>query len=266
MNESIGSWTRRDFLRSSAAGASAAVSGASGFARETSGQEFAAAQEARRKELWTLLGELPWQHRPDPPKLVSTEEHNGYTLERLILDLNGKEPVPALLLIPDRRQTPAPGMLYIHWHAGMYGLGKEQLLQGVQAQPAYAPTTNEGCYWSLSWNVHQGKIMAPAGSQGYPADLETLVKGAVEAHGQTVHFLPKVPVDPVTGAAEWGVKHLGNSPQGPIFDVYTKSEGTALDGIKYKDWQVALRAGQFEGYRDFATARSRDSVKGTPRD
>jgi hypothetical protein len=143
MNESIGSWTRRDFLRSSAAAASAAVSGTSGFARETSGQDFAAAQEGGRKELWTSLGELPWQHRPGPPKLVSTEKHDGYTLERLILDLNGKEPVPALLLIPDRRQMPAPGMLYIHWHAGMYGLGKEQLLQGVQAQPAYAPVCAE---------------------------------------------------------------------------------------------------------------------------
>ena len=82
----------------------------------------------------------------------------------------------------------------------------------------------------------RGKIMAPAGSQGYPADLEMLVKGAVDAHGQTIHFLPKVPVDPMTGAAEWGVRHLGNLPQGPIFDVYTKSEGTALDGTKYKDW------------------------------
>jgi hypothetical protein len=143
MNESIGSWTRRDFLRSSAAAASAAVSGTSGFARETSGQDFAAAQVGGRKELWTSLGELPWQHRPGPPKLVSTEKHDGYTLERLILDLNGKEPVPALLLIPDRRQMPAPGMLYIHWHAGMYGLGKEQLLQGVQAQPAYAPVCAE---------------------------------------------------------------------------------------------------------------------------
>jgi Abhydrolase family len=144
MNKSIGSRTRRDFLRSSAAAASAAaVSPTSGFARETSGQDFAAAQEARRKELWTLLGELPWQHRPGPPKLVRTEKHDGYTLERLILDLNGEEPVPALLLIPDRRQTPAPGMLYIHWHAGMYGLGKQQLLQGVKAQPSYAPVCAE---------------------------------------------------------------------------------------------------------------------------
>jgi hypothetical protein len=70
--------------------------------------------------------------------LVKREKHEGYTLERLVLDLNGIEPVPALLLIPDKRQSPAPGLLYIHWHAGMYGLGKEQLLWGVEAQSAYA--------------------------------------------------------------------------------------------------------------------------------
>jgi dienelactone hydrolase len=74
---------------------------------------------------------------------MSSEKHDGYTLQRLILDLNGAEPVPALLLIPDKRQSPAPGLLYIHWHAGMYGLGKEQLLRGVDVQPAYAPVCVE---------------------------------------------------------------------------------------------------------------------------
>ena len=90
-----------------------------------------------------MLGDLPWQHQAAKPKLLSTEKHEGYTLERLVLDLNGTERVPALLLIPDKRQSPAPGLLYIHWHGGMYGLGKEQLLRGVDAQPAYAPVCVE---------------------------------------------------------------------------------------------------------------------------
>ena len=47
------------------------------------------------------------------------------------------------LLVPDRRQTPAPGLLFIHWHGGMYDLGKEQLLRGAAAQPAYAPVCAE---------------------------------------------------------------------------------------------------------------------------
>ncbi len=103
------------------------------------GRSFASHQEKRRRELWDLLGDLPWQHRPGPARLLSKEEHEGYTLERLVLDLNGIEPVPALMLIPHKLQAPAPGLLYIHWHGGMYDLGKEQLLRGVQAQPAYAP-------------------------------------------------------------------------------------------------------------------------------
>src|SRR6185503_19467451 len=146
MQTSAGS-TRRDFLRSSAVASGYVLAGSS---RLSSGRkemkddhEFSGFQERRRKELWALLGDLPWSHQPGPVKLVGSEKHDGYRLERLVLDLNGEEPVPALLLIPDKRQERAPGMLYIHWHAGMYGLGKEQLLRGVEAQPAYAPVCAE---------------------------------------------------------------------------------------------------------------------------
>jgi dienelactone hydrolase len=139
--------TRREFVQSCAAAAVWSTTGAkssdSDETSRTSREEFISFQERRRKELWGLLGDLPWQHQAAKPKLLSTEKHEGYTLERLILDLNGVEPVPALLLIPDKRQTPAPGLLYIHWHGGMYGLGKEQLLRGVDAQPAYAPVCVE---------------------------------------------------------------------------------------------------------------------------
>jgi len=106
---------------------------------EKSSTEFAAYQAQRRKELWNLLGDLPWDYQPGPVKVLKTEKHDGYTLERLLLDLNGVEPVPALLLVPDKRAARAPGLLYIHWHGGMYDLGKEQLLVGDDAQPAYVP-------------------------------------------------------------------------------------------------------------------------------
>lgn len=106
-------------------------------------REFHAFQQSRRKELWSLLGELPWNHKPGSARLVKKEKHDGYTLERLVLDLNGLESVPALLLVPDRRQERAPGLLYIHWHGGMYDLGKEQLLVGTKVQPPYAPVCAE---------------------------------------------------------------------------------------------------------------------------
>ena len=139
---------RRDFLCNSAAAMAArAVATTRPFveaeSRLQTNPEFSRRQDQRRQQLWGLLGDLPWQHRPAPPKVVKTEEHEGYRLERLVLDLNGEEPIPALLLIPYKRQNPAPGLLYIHWHAGMYDLGKEQLLKGVAAQPAYAPVCAE---------------------------------------------------------------------------------------------------------------------------
>ena len=103
---------------------------------------FSARQRARRAALWGCLGDLP---RPMQPaaKAVSWEKHDGYTLERLVLDLNGVEDVPAILLIPDRRQEPAPGLLFMHWHGGMYDLGKEQLIRGTPVQPAYASVCAE---------------------------------------------------------------------------------------------------------------------------
>lgn len=102
-------------------------------------EPFASFQQARRQNLWSLLGDLPWQHEPALPRVIRTEEHEDYTLQRLVFDLNGVEPVPALLLIPKQLKTPAPGLLFVHWHGGMYDLGKEQLLRGTDVQAAYAP-------------------------------------------------------------------------------------------------------------------------------
>jgi dienelactone hydrolase len=75
--------------------------------------------------------------------VVRTEKGNGYTLEHLELDLNGTEPVPAVLLLPEKRQQPAPGLLYMHAHGGTYELGKEELIQGRKVLPAYAPVCAE---------------------------------------------------------------------------------------------------------------------------
>ncbi len=132
---------RREFLKAPAAMLALGghwPMGTSALA-DQSREEFLAYQERRRRDLWSLLGDLPRQHKPAPPKLLRTERGEGYTLEHLELDLNGIEPVPALLLIPDRRQTAAPGLLYIHSHGGHYVLGSEELLKGLDVLPAYAP-------------------------------------------------------------------------------------------------------------------------------
>jgi general secretion pathway protein G len=78
-------------------------------------------------------------------------------------------------------------------------------------------------------------------SQGYPPDLETLVNG-VDVQTKKVKFLRHIPVDPMTGKAEWGLRSMQDDPKSDsyggqsVFDVYSKSQGTALDGTKYSDW------------------------------
>jgi len=78
-------------------------------------------------------------------------------------------------------------------------------------------------------------------SDGYPPDLDTLVKG-VDVQGKKLRFLRRVAVDPMTGNNEWGLRSTRDDPTSEswggqnVFDVYSKSDGTALDGTKYKDW------------------------------
>ena len=87
----------------------------------------------------------------------------------------------------------------------------------------------------------RGAFQIKLGSEGYPPDLDTLVKG-VDVQGKTIRFLRRVPIDPMTGKAEWGMRSLQDDPDSTSwgeqngFDVYTKSTGTALDGTKYSEW------------------------------
>jgi general secretion pathway protein G len=78
-------------------------------------------------------------------------------------------------------------------------------------------------------------------SQGYPPDLDTMVKG-VDAQGKKLKFLRRIPVDPMTGKAEWLLRSMQDEPNSDswggqnVFDVASKSKGTGLDGTKYSDW------------------------------
>jgi general secretion pathway protein G len=87
-------------------------------------------------------------------------------------------------------------------------------------------------------NMFQTKVDA----QHYPPDLEELVKGIEAQGGKKIRFLRSIPTDPMTKSKEWGLRSMQDDPDSDswggqsVFDVYTKSEGTALDGTKYKDW------------------------------
>ena len=87
----------------------------------------------------------------------------------------------------------------------------------------------------------RGGFQTKVDSQNYPPDLETLVKG-VDVQGKKIRFLRKIPIDPMTGNTEWGLRSMQDDPESDswggqsVFDVYTKSQGSGLDGTKYKDW------------------------------
>jgi len=83
------------------------------------------------------------------------------------------------------------------------------------------------------------------GSEGYPPDLETLVEGVSvqnDQSGRKLKFLRRIPIDPLTGEADWGLRSYQDEPDSMswggqnVFDVYTKSDGTALNGTRYRDW------------------------------
>lgn len=87
----------------------------------------------------------------------------------------------------------------------------------------------------------RGGFQIKVESYGYPPDLQTLVDG-VDVNGKKLRFLRHIPIDPMTGNAEWGMRSMQDDPTSDswdgnnVFDVYTKSTGTGLDGTKYKDW------------------------------
>jgi hypothetical protein len=95
---------------------------------------------ARREELHALLGPLPDVQGPPAARLVGREDHAGYVLEKLVLDLNGVEDVPAYLALPrESAVTPFPVVVYNHSHGRNFDLGKNELLRGtgVSQKPPY---------------------------------------------------------------------------------------------------------------------------------
>jgi general secretion pathway protein G len=83
------------------------------------------------------------------------------------------------------------------------------------------------------------------GSENYPPSLEILVEGAPftnDASGRKKKFLRRIPLDPITGKADWGLRAYSDTPDAnswggqSVYDVYSKAPGTGLDGTKYRDW------------------------------
>ena len=87
----------------------------------------------------------------------------------------------------------------------------------------------------------RGAFQTKVESQNYPPDLDTLVNG-VDVQGKKLKFLRKIPIDPMTNYTDWGMRPMQDDPDSDsyggqsVFDVYSKSQGTGLDGTKYSTW------------------------------
>ena len=87
-------------------------------------------------------------------------------------------------------------------------------------------------------------IQVELGTEGYPKTLDILVDGVelATAKERRVRFLRRIPVDPMTGRTDWGMRSVQDDPKSGswggqnVFDVYSRSSGTALDGSRYADW------------------------------
>ncbi|MCL4540861.1 MAG: acetylxylan esterase [Chloroflexi bacterium] len=106
----------------------------------------------RRKLLYGLLGELPDRSYPVAGRVIGTERCGDAIVERLLLDLNGIEEVPAIFMRPERVAGRTPVVLYNHAHGGDYALGKEELLRGRSAlqQPPYGEVLVQEGYAALA--------------------------------------------------------------------------------------------------------------------
>lgn len=243
---------------------------------------FARYQQRRRRELWGLLGDLPWSHRPGPPRQRRVERGPGYTLEHLELDLNGFEKVPAILLIPDQRPEKAPGLLYIHWHGGNYPTGKEELLTGRRVLPAYAPGLVEKGIVTLaidSWCFGERQRVGNGAQGEWDAFKQMIWRGQVlfgmmlfDEHRALDYLLSRPEVDPgrvgVFGMSMGATKAWWLAALDPRIRL-------CLDLCCLTDFDELIRAGNLKGHgiyyyvpgllKHFSTAQINELIVPRPR-
>ncbi|RMG54521.1 MAG: type II secretion system protein [Acidobacteria bacterium] len=108
----------------------------------------------------------------------------------------------------------------------------------------YRQIADAGLVNRLRINPSEECMGGTIGTGCYPPDLDVLVEG-VELRGTTgrkIKLLREIPVDPMTGKAEWGLRSFQQDPEARswdglnVFDVYSLSDGVALDGTRYRDW------------------------------
>ncbi|MFH0795724.1 MAG: acetylxylan esterase [Candidatus Omnitrophota bacterium] len=114
-------------------------------------------EEEKRGRLYRLLGDLPDRRRPVSSRLITKEEQKNFVLERLSLNLNGLEEVPACFVYPKKAKGRVPGILFNHSHGGRYNAGKDELLESAPYMfpVSYAEALTKEGYAALAidaWN------------------------------------------------------------------------------------------------------------------
>ncbi len=172
------------------------------------------------------------------------------------ISLFARRQFPALRISPARRRrSAASGMSLLELVVACAIL----LILATASIPLARNTIKWRKEEELRWDLRQmrdaidrykdasdkGQIQVKAGTEGYPTDLETLTKPTQltgTAADKRIRFLREVPMDPMTKNKDWGLRSVQDDTDSTswggqdVFDVYSKSSGTALDGTKYSDW------------------------------
>ena len=170
--------SRRDFIKKSTIAVAGVTLAASACKNNSKKKHMInSVQQDRRDQLYGLLCDLPPRNRNINASVVSVERKNGYVLEKLLLDLNGLQQVPAWFALPEKVEGRIPAVLFSHSHGGNYRLGKDELIQGNTYMPElpYAEALTQMGYGVLSidhWVF--GERRGPKESEFFK---ETLWKG-----------------------------------------------------------------------------------------
>lgn len=166
--------------------------------------------------------DLPLGGRAVPPRRRVRAAHSGMTLLELIVACG-------ILLVLATVAIPLEHVLIVSRHESEL---RSRLLEIRTAIDRYKD------------DADKNKIQVQAGTEGYPPDLQTLVDGVqlTGAKDEKVRYLRAIPEDPFTHDTNWGLRSTQDDPDSTqwggqdVFDVYSRAQGTALDGTKYSDW------------------------------
>ncbi|MEN6427236.1 MAG: dienelactone hydrolase family protein [Phycisphaerales bacterium] len=143
-----------------------------------------------RRTIQRLLGDMPPVFTPHA-SVLERREKSEYTVERFTFDNGAGDAVYGLTLLPARQAKPGPAILYHHWHAEQYELGKDEILTRVHPELGFATgeqLVREG-YVVLcidAYGFGERRFQGPAGRREQGADVEAALFKTFLWEGRTL--------------------------------------------------------------------------------